>query len=117
MLSESFDAEDETIRSRSSGHHQRRHKSNGILRHEPGSQAEPIIQAPTIVNNHSSKQVSFVQTKNGKRSSKVKESRPKMMNLDPSTHFANELDEFRHIEGEVEKDVIDFTDQDSEDAD
>jgi hypothetical protein len=38
MLSETSDNDEETIQgSRSSGHHQRRHKSNGILRHEPGS--------------------------------------------------------------------------------
>ena len=39
------------------------------------------------------------------------------MNLDPSTHFANELDEFRHIEDQVNKEdeeVLDFTDQDSD---
>ena len=38
-----------------------------------------------------------------------------MMNLDPSTHFANELDEFQHIEEQVRKQednqLLVFTDE------
>ena len=35
------------------------------------------------------------------------------MNLDPSTHFENDLEEFTHIEDQV-KDNIDFSDQESD---
>ena len=56
------------------------------------------IAAPLIVSGtNSSKQVSFADKK--RRSNKKENSRPKMMNLDPSTHFANELDEFERPEG------------------